>query len=159
MIEWITSPTVAGWVADRIDNVDGPEDFGPCQAIGFLKNREPVAGVVYYKQHRLSDNASDIFAAIAAEPQSGWANRSVLNLMFAYPFLQLDCARITVVVAEGNERSAKLAKKLGFRREGVLRRGWNGKTNALVFGMLKSECKWIMPRNHKSKELQETRVG
>lgn len=135
------SPIVTRWVAKRVE-LDDENDFGPANSIGVAIGGRPVAGVVY-SWFQKKPNGNDIRVTIAAESGSMWARREVLERMFSYPFEQLQCARMTALIREGNARSEKLCRHLGFRKEGVMRRGWDGKTNALVYGILKSECKYL----------------
>lgn len=132
---------VTEWVARRV-GLDSADEFGLHTSIGFARNGRPIAGVVYncFFQH---PHGSDISATIAAERGSYWARPEVLRHMFAYPFTQLGCSRITVRIKEGNLPSEHLAKRLGFRKEGVMRRAWDGRSNALIYGLLKTECRWI----------------
>ena len=135
------SHAVAEWVAKRV-GLEGAHDFGPCASIGVAIAGRPVSGVVY-SWFRREPFGNDVRATIAAEHGSKWAREAVLREMFAYPFLQLECARITCLIKEGNTRSERLCRHLGFRKEGVLRRAWDGRSNALLYGLLKSECRYI----------------
>lgn len=135
------SPHVADYVARHVGLARG-EEFGNHFSVGVAKNARPVAGVVF-NWFRQEQHGNDVRVSIAAEPHTLWATREVLGKLFDYPFNQWGCTRITAVVREGNEHSAKFVKHLGFRKEGVLRRAWDGKTNALIFSILKNECEYI----------------
>ena len=82
-----------------------------------------------------------IEASIAASSQR-WANRSVLFGLFAYPFIQVGAKRLLVTCSEANDKAMKMNRQLGFVEEGRLRKMF-GKHDAVLFGMLKQECKWI----------------
>ena len=60
----------------------------------------------------------------------------------AYPFIQMDCRRVTAIVAKGHEKSLSLAQQLGFRVEGTLR-DWFPSGDALILGLLRKDCKWL----------------
>lgn len=143
MIDIISSPRVAQWVASKIEDMKDAVEFGPCTTIGVGVNGKPAMGVVY-SMFREERHGNDVRVTIAAESHMPWAKPSVLRTIFQYPFETLGCVRITCVIKEGNDRSLNLAKRLGFRKEGVLRRGWDGKTNALVYSMLKHECRYLV---------------
>lgn len=145
MIDIVSSPNVAAWVASQIEGMRDAGEFGPCTTIGVGVNGKPAMGVVY-SMFREERYGNDVRATIAAVTHLPWAKPAVLREIFRYPFEVLKCVRVTCLVKEGNERSINLAKRLGFRKEGVLRRGWDGRTNALVYSMLKSECKYLV--NH-----------
>lgn len=137
---------VAKWVMDRVpdESIQNVHELGPYMAYGILRDKEPVAGVIF-NWYREMENGNDMRAIIAADHPS-WCLPGVLAYLFRYPFLVAGCTRLTCVIREGNTRSEALCKGLGFRKEGVFRRGYNGKSNALVYGMLKEECRWLQPR-------------
>lgn len=141
MITLTSAPAVAEWVAKRV-GLPSAASFGSFTCVGVGLNGSPAMGVVY-SQLQEHAHGNDIFATIAAETGRPWAKPAVLKYIFSYPFNELGCGRITCLIREGNERSVNLAKRMGFRKEGVIRRGWDGKTNALVFGILKEECRYI----------------
>lgn len=141
MIEIIASPAVAHWVAPRVGIAD-PVAFGAFSAIGIGVGSRPIAGFVF-SDLRVSQHGNDVRVTVAAEPGTRWARQQVLRYLFDYVFNQLGCARATFIIREGNERAERVSKKLGFRKEGVVRRGWDGKTNALIYGLLKTECRYL----------------
>ena len=62
--------------------------------------------------------------------------------MFAYPFLQLGLVRCSVTIDERNAESLELCRRLGFAREGLLRKAYPG-ADGVLMGMLATECTWI----------------
>lgn len=121
--------------------ITSPEDIGECVAFGITLNRRPVAACIF-NMYRPMPHGGDMRVIIVAT-NPAWCQRHVLAELFGYVFETAGCSRLTAVIREGNERSVKLCAGLGFRKEGVLRRGYNGKTNALIFGMLRTECRWL----------------
>lgn len=104
--------------------------------IGIARGGELIAGVVYndYRGH-------SIHASIAsADPR--WASRRTLKAIFAYPFVQLKCGRITTYCGGAMTEVRRFNERLGFTQEGLLRQGF-GDDDCVVFGMLREECKWI----------------
>ena len=134
------SPIVSAYVAKKVGVK--VEKFGEHYSLGVANNTRPVAGVVF-NCFRNGEFGNDVSVTIAGETRIPWARPAVLRALFGYPFLAWDCARITAIIKEGNEPSISFCKSLGFRKEGVVRRGWDGKTNALVFGLLKHECRYV----------------
>ncbi|TAH36529.1 MAG: N-acetyltransferase [Alphaproteobacteria bacterium] len=112
------------------------DDFGPCSTIGIIDDDKLIAGVIFNHYY-----GTDIQATIASISPY-WASRKILGKIFSYPFLQLQCQRITAQTRENNSEAIDFLKRLGFKQEGVLRQ-WYGNEAALVFGMIKSECIWI----------------
>jgi RimJ/RimL family protein N-acetyltransferase len=142
VIEIIASPKVAQWVAARIEGFGDASRFGEHSAIGIGIDGTPVAGFVF-NDLREEKHGNDVRVSAAAIPGAKWARPAVLHRLFSYVFNELDCVRVTFVIREGNTHAEKISKHLGFRREGVTRRGWDGRTNALIYGLLKTECRYL----------------
>ena len=73
----------------------------------------------------------------------GWINRAFLRAAFAYPFKQLGCTRVSGLVRADNYAAQQFDERLGFKREGLVRRGDDDGTDLIMYGMLREECKWI----------------
>lgn len=71
-----------------------------------------------------------------------WQSRRFIKAVFAYVFNQIGMKRVTLLIMEDNIKSWNLAERLGFTREGVIRRASNGR-DLYIYGMLKEECRWI----------------
>lgn len=128
------APRVAAWAAAQI-GVQFPSDFN---AIGIERDGELIVGVVY---DRFS--GTDICMHVAAKPGVLWVKRDAMYRFFAYPFLQLNCARVTGLVAANNQVARKFDEHIGFVQEGVMRRGMPDGEDIIVYGMLRHECRWI----------------
>ena len=125
------------WVAKQI-GIDG---FGPSVAIGVQRDGEIIAAAVF---HDLREG--QIVASIAATSRR-WASRSVLHALFAYPFKQVGAHRLLVQCSEANEKAMKMNRQLGFTQEGRLRQLYKPH-NAVLWGMLREECKWIKEKSN-----------
>lgn len=125
---------VRSWVAERI----GEELDDANVAIGVEEDGELIAGVVYNMYTKAS-----ICMHVAAEPGKRWTTREFMYAFFAYPFLQLNCNRVTGLVRESNMAARKFDEHVGFIQEGVIRQAFEDGEDAILYGMLKSECKWI----------------
>lgn len=112
------------------------EDFGVASAIGVVESGQIIAGVVYNNYY-----GRDIQASIAAVKKN-WASHKILYGLFAYPFLQLRCSRMTAQTRSSNKHAQNFLMRLGFEREGALR-NWYGEDDAVIFGLLRTECRWI----------------
>ena len=62
---------------------------------------------------------------------------------FAYPFIQLDCHRVTGLVRADNMEARRFDEHLGFKQEGVIRKGAADGTDMILYGMLKEECRFL----------------
>ena len=126
-----------GWAA-KIIGIDG---FGPSTSIGVERDGKIICAAVY---HDYRDG--QIEASIAASSRR-WANRSVLHALFAYPFNQVGAHRLLVTCNEANEKAMKMNSQLGFTQEGRLRQMY-APHDAVIWGMLKDECKWIKEKSN-----------
>lgn len=92
--------------------------------------------------HNWTPTTQDCELSVASTGK-GWANRTFLRACFEYVFNQLDCRRCTARVQASNAASVTMTERLGFTREGTLRRASRDGGDLHVFGMLKTECRWI----------------
>jgi RimJ/RimL family protein N-acetyltransferase len=126
---------IVPWVGHRVDE----DRFGDdCVALGLQEDGELIAGVVFNWY-----TGPSISMHVAAEPGRRWLNRDFLYRCFAYPFLQLKCNRVTGFVRVDNLDAQRFDEHLGFKREGVIRQGAEDKTDFILYGMLKDECRWL----------------
>lgn len=128
---------VSDWVREHLPM--RVQDFGPHSAVGFTHGGQLIAGVVFrnYNEH-------DVEIVVAAT-SAKWCTRLNLRILFDYIYNQLGCVRCTCIIGQHNKRSRKLAKGLGFRLEGVVRKGYDGKADAIVYGLLRGECMYLRP--------------
>jgi RimJ/RimL family protein N-acetyltransferase len=67
----------------------------------------------------------------------------VLSLIWKTIFTR--AVRVTMLIDPENERAERQARRLGGQYEGFLRRGLDGTRDALVFGMLREDCRYLKP--------------
>lgn len=131
---------VVHWVALR---TRGAGAFKDAQSLAILEDNKLIGGIVYTHW-----TGNDIQLSIATiSPR--WATRRTLGAIFGYVFDRCGCKRCTVLVGHCNEKSRDLVYRLGFRLEGLLRESSEGDGDLEVWGLVKSECKWITPREQK----------
>jgi len=147
--EWICE-----WVAKRLSKGYRAQSFGPCSTLGVMRDGKLEAGIIFNNYRAMS---RDIHLTIASD-SARWMNRKVLKAVFNYVFLQQGCVRLTVTIGRKNKRARRLAagdgkksKGLGFKQEGVVRKAMDGIEDAIVFGMLKKECRWLGDKEHGKK--------
>ena len=97
------------------------------------------AGIIFNNYRAQS---RDIHLTIATNSPR-WMNRKVLKAIFGYVFIQQGCVRLTLMIGRKNKKARKLAIGLGFKQEGVIRKAMDGIQDAIVYGMLHKECKWL----------------
>lgn len=131
---------VAAWVAGRFGQ---PIDyFDPCTAIGILENNTPIAGVIYNNQ-KMTLGRPYMLEMTVASVDKRWASRHNLKALFSYPFIQLGLERVNTQCDSTDEGLIMFNKRLGFKEEGRHRRAFPTGSDAISFGMLKEECKWL----------------
>lgn len=128
---------VADWVAGQLDI----PSLGPSAGIGVTLKDELIAGVAFNNCHRYADRVTLEASIAATNPK--WATRAVLRDFFSYPFVQMRATRLGVSCRKSNKHARKFVTRLGFRMEGVARRLWDGKHDAVVYSMLPEECRWL----------------
>ena len=115
------------------------EANGPFKAVGILDNDGLlVAGACYHDFF----NNSAMFAGAASRGRK-WATKNVMRGLFAHAFIALELHRLTALVDETNTQAVKWNLKAGFVEEGRLREAGKDESDVIVFGLLKSECRWI----------------
>jgi len=107
-------------------------------AIGVIRNDRLVAAVIY---NNYVSNISIEMSIYSVDKK--WATRYNLKQLFSYPFTQLGLRRVTALCSATNEGVIMFLKKLGFQLEGNHRMAHHDGGDALSFGMLSTECKWI----------------
>ena len=127
---------VVEWVAKRTNEYG---NFGAAQGIGWQKDGEIVAGVVFNDY-----NGVNCCMHVAAVPGARWLRREYLWTCFDYPFRQLKVRRVTGLVGEGNLEARRFDEHLGFRLETTLEQA-HPTGNLLVYRMFEEDCKWIKP--------------
>lgn len=134
------NPAVAGWVAAQMAHP--LEHWGRFNSLLFRDARGEVLVALVY--NNLAH--PNIAMHVAARKGALWCKAEILYHIFAYPFEDLQCARVTAPVLSNNMRSRKLVESLGYTLEGTLRRAAPDGSDWLLYGMLKEECRWLKGR-------------
>jgi len=138
-IVWDQPERVMQFVATRA----GEECYRDYSAIGLASDGEIVAGVVY-----CAHSGANVITHIASDGSRAWLTPAYLGAIFRYPFIQLGCARITAIVRADNADSRRFVTHLGFVEEGRMRRAEADGTDLIIFGMLRSECRFLEGKHH-----------
>lgn len=134
----VDAQAAAAWTLPYLrPAINSIKDYGHFTPIAVLKDSEPVAVVIYNNYH-----GHDISMTIASSTPR-WVTKGVLRGLFAYPFNQIGCARVTACTRKANKSARTLLEKAGFTLEGNQRLGYLGQQDMLYYGMLKKECKWL----------------
>jgi RimJ/RimL family protein N-acetyltransferase len=125
------------------------EDWSRSSVVARVSGLLPTAVLVYNHYDK-----PDIWMHVAAEPGRMWCTPDFLRHIFEYPFAQLDCGRVTALVARSNTRLRKLLLHTGFTEEGVLREALPTGDALIAYGMLRRECRWIGESNVEARHTQ-----
>lgn len=134
---------VLDFVRQRLPGMEG-RDFQKAVSLGVIRNGKLVGGVVYH-DYRDLDGDIQLSAAFSTPL---WCQRETVRDLFGYPFNQLGCSRITMLVRRSNKHARKFTEGLGLKLEGIVRKAYAGKEDIFVFGMLRDECKWIKAKTN-----------
>lgn len=139
-ILWDDRGRVLRFVSERVDAESWNDG---AQAIGLEHDGKLVAGVVYENK-----SGANIMMHVASDGSRHWMTPAYLSACFRYPFIQEGCNRITGLVRADNVDAQRFDEHLGFKREGQLRAACTDGTDLIVYGMLKTECRFIEGKYH-----------
>lgn len=118
----------------------------PCQigfdnpfSFGVLKG-DKLIGAAVFDNYRPAIKSVCISLAITDKRAM---TRGFLRLLANYAFITLGANRMTAMIDEDNLSSIKITEKVGFKLEGIMRKGSPTGNNMCIYGMLKEECKWF----------------
>ena len=113
--------------------------FGlPFRAAGIIADGKLVGGILANNYRAGVDIHVHLVTTSAR-----WARRGVLRDLFWYPFHYLQLPRVSFITSRKNKRMRSVAERMGFKLEGMVRKGYDGKTDAAVYGMLREECRFL----------------
>lgn len=123
------------WVSRQL----GVEKLGgdKFSAAAIMSGDEIIGGVIFH------DKKGHMIDVSLATVSPKWAAKGVLKDLFAYPFVQLGVERLGAICSKKNKKIRRTMEKLGFKQEGCARKGFGDGSDAIIYGMLKHECKWI----------------
>ena len=90
-------------------------------------------------------SATDAHFTVAVKDKR-FATKRGMRAMFEAVFSR--AARVTALVEPWNHTAIRQAKIMGFQPEGFLRRAVEGDRDALIFGILREECRYLERGHH-----------
>ncbi|TXH44515.1 MAG: N-acetyltransferase [Desulfurellales bacterium] len=128
-------PMVCEYVTERAGMYMDPT---MAQALIISKDNGDMVGAVIINTYR----GFDCHISAVVETPLAW--RMGVRLAIAqYVFGQLGCKRATAITRIRNTKARRALEAAGFSLEGKLRLGYDGKKDALVYGILASECAYF----------------
>ena len=132
---------VLTWISTNLFN--NPDHLYGSVSIGIEHDGKLICGVAYNNFSTKPDNSPLLIEMTIYSVDKRWCNRHNLNALFGYPFIQLGVERVQALSSLRDEAVSDFLKRLGFTLEGYHRSAYADGTDALSWGMLKSECKWV----------------
>lgn len=132
----MTAP-LAAWAAERIPHV-GEAGFGPCWAVGVVREGRLAAVVVFHDWQRVSATAQ---VSIAADT-SRWASRQVIGAILGAAFdgrMGGPVRKVWSAIPLNNKRALRFNLGIGFTQEGTLREQFAPKVHSVICGMFDRE--------------------
>jgi hypothetical protein len=120
------------------------------QAMMIVNDQQDFVGGVVISNFR----ETDCEISCAAETGAAW-RPSVMRAVFTYVFNQLGCVRCTSITTKRNKRARDFLEGLGFVLEGNLRLGYDGRQDALIYGLLARECRYLAVDSGTVKDAEE----
>lgn len=137
MIYYGQDPNIIKWASQICFGFsDGWDDSA--KIISIFKNEKLIAAVIYTNYYE----GISVEMSIASIDKR-WATRHNLKAFFKYPFIDLGVKRVTTLCSAKERDIIMFNKRLGFKPEGYHREAHHNGEDAVSFGMLKNECKWI----------------
>jgi len=110
--------------------------FADAQCLAVIDNDDEIAGIVAFFNYRKPNIEVSFFC-----DDFRWAlNRDGIIEVLSYPFVQLQCQRITALVEKKNLQARRMVQRLGFVEEGKLRKA-GPKGDIFIYGLLSDELK------------------
>jgi RimJ/RimL family protein N-acetyltransferase len=122
---------VAGWMAAQTGQSITP----PYTSFAMISPDGQISGAVLFNDLQEASVEVSIVAPRAV-------SRALLRLAAQHAFGELQCNRVTARTRASSLTVRRFIEKAGFRQEGVLRSYYQDGDDAILFGMLKSECRW-----------------
>ncbi|HEX4571513.1 MAG TPA: GNAT family protein [Dongiaceae bacterium] len=108
MLVYQADEQLAAWIGGQIGVAFSP----PYVCIGIVRGETLVAAVLY------NDFQPPNIQMTIASITPRWASRQVIARLLAYPFLELQCLRVSAVTRATNEDARRFLARLGFHQEG-----------------------------------------
>lgn len=111
--------------------------YRPDAALFILGSDDEPAGAIVMTGRNRFDAQLSIYA-----PGVRWTRADLAGL-FRKCFDEMRLTRLTVKVSVMNAQSCRFVERLGFVREGTARLGYGGWDDLALYGMLRSDCRWL----------------
>lgn len=135
---------IANWAAQQVPWLKNGDAFGPCEAWAIVhRDTDEIMGALIFNNYR--SDIGDIELNVITLHEN-WASQDVFRMIADYVFNILKCNRMSCTLPRGAKRNRDHAVKVGFKLEGTKRAGFYNGVDAMIYGMLKTECRFLEKR-------------
>lgn len=138
-IVWFEHERVMHFVAERVAAVP----FENYAAIGLESDGKLIAGVVFDNKHQAAMQMH-----VASDGSRHWMTPAYMAACFGYAFNQEKVNLLVGLVRADNVDAQRFDEHLGFKKRGQLPQACTDGMDLIVYGMLKSECRYIEGKYH-----------
>lgn len=135
---------IGEWVSKKITSTGEIGFNGEYNSFGVIHNDSLIAGVVY---HDWNPTYRTICIQLVSDSPK-WATRRTIEMLGNYPFVFLNCQRVTALINSDNVSALRLAEGVGFKREAVLERA-AGDKDIIVLRLFQEE--WLNGKFYRAK--------
>ena len=140
-IVWGQDELIADFVHQRIQP-SAPFEPGSYRGLGFAKDGQLIAGVVYHNVPRWGS----VCEIALASDSPRWCSRETFGAVLALPFSDPRCFNLIARVEQQNTRSRKLVEGVGFQPKGQISHAFGHGRHMIVYEMTRKT--WSKGRFH-----------
>lgn len=122
---------VAQWMSQKTNENIIP----PYTALGVVGRHGQLTGAVIFNHLHEGNIEISVYAPKVF-------TRGVIKAAAAFAFDTQGVSRVTARTRASNLHARRVIEKAGFRQEGVLRSYYADGEDSILYGLLKSECRW-----------------
>lgn len=123
---------ITNWVCNGLNL--GTAWLGEHFTIGFMRDGRLIGGLIYHDCRPGRDVWWTLYTT-----DKHWCSKKVLHFIFALAFDFYRCRRISMLTSISNTACLKLAYRLGFKAEGVLKEFRDDGQDAVIMALYKSQ--------------------
>ena len=136
MLVYVHDKELSLWVGQRL-GLDGPVRGVDPTAIGVVREGRIVAAALF---SNFQWPAIEI-TFVTSTPR--WASKMAIRGILSYPFVQLNCKRVTAITEKCNRPARVFLERLGFSLEGIHPDAFPS-GDGISYGLLRSDAeRWL----------------
>jgi len=119
LLDGVSYPASRGAWEEFVASATGPSSTGV--TLGIEIEPSKLAGYISLKRVRLEDRTAELGIAIAREFWDQGYGRDATRTLLRFAFREMNLHRVSLTVADYNERARRMYESCGFKEEGRLR--------------------------------------